>query len=136
MEPAFDDHGEVTGIAEFDYDLVERRTSSTGSGNPEFQEEMSKLTPEAVEVGLVIFRCLMRWLWQDGMKNPRGLLIRAIIMLWIFIPELHAMTLTRLAHGFGFNHKQSLGRYVDDFKIKFPYIKTPHMRVSQKRVEQ
>ena len=134
MDPAFDDHGEVTGVEEFDYDLVERRLSAD-LGSPECQEELSKLTPEEVESGLKLFRCLVRWLWQDGMKNANGLTIRSIIVCWIFIEELHPMTLTQMARGFGGRHKQSLGRWIDSFKRLFPYIKTPHMRFGPKRVE-
>jgi hypothetical protein len=131
MDTAFDNQGKVIGVEEFDYDLVERRLGEDLS-SPEAQEELSQLTPEEVQAGLKLFRALIRWQWQDGMKNPNGLTIRAIICCWIFIEELHPMTLTQMARGFGSRDKQSLGRWVDLFKKHFPFIKTPHMRFKLK----
>lgn len=131
MDTAFDEQGKVTGVEEFDYDLVERRLAEDLS-SPELREELSQLTPEEVEAGLKLFRCLVRWLWQNGMRNPNGLTIRAILVCWIFVEELHPMTLTQMARGFGCRHKQSLGRWMDAFKLQFPFIKTPHMRYNRK----
>jgi hypothetical protein len=127
MQTAFDEGGEITPIAEFDYDQVERRLTSDLS-NPELKEELDRMTPEEREAALKLFRCLVRWLWQDGMKNTDGLTIRSILVCWIFIEELHPMTLTQMARGFGGRHKQSLGRWVELFKQQFPFIRTPHMR--------
>jgi hypothetical protein len=125
--PAFDDKGDITRVEEFDYDLVERRLSEDLS-NPELREELAGLTPAEMEAGLKLFRCLVRWMWQDGMKNANGLTIRAIIVCWIFIEELAPMSLTQMARGFDGRDKQSLGRWMDNFKEMFGMIRTPHMR--------
>lgn len=127
METAFTDDGQITGVEEFDYDLVERRLAKDLS-NPELAKELAGMSEAEIEAALRMFRCLVRWLWQNGMKNPDGLTIRAILCCWIFVEELRPMTLTEMARGFGGRHKQSLGRWMESFKQNFPFIKTPHMR--------
>lgn len=125
-ESAYEDSGELVPVSQFDWAAVERnlRRDLEAIQDP---EELSKFTPEEREAALKLFRTLVRWLWQDGMKNTDGLTIRSIIVCWIFLEELHPLTLTQMARGFG-KHKQSLGRWVDDFKKRFSFIRTPHQR--------
>ena len=133
MDTAFDDQGRVVGVQHFDYDEIDSRLREN-LFSPEAQEELSQLTPEEVAAGLKLFRALVRWMWQDGMKNVNGLAIRSMIVCWIFIEELHPLTLTQVARGFG-RHKQSHGRWVEIFKRCFPMVKTPHMRFSPKKLK-
>ena len=132
MKPSFDEQGDITAIQEFDYAEVERRLSEDLSA-PELKEELAQMSPQEKEAALKIFSCLVRWLWQDGMKSPEGLTIRSILVCWIFLEELHGMSLTQMARGYGGRHKQSLGRWHDSFKAAFEFIKTPHMRFRGKR---
>ncbi len=80
-----------------------------------------------MDAALKVFSRLLEWIWQNGMKNSEGLTIRAVIACWIFLKHLRPLTLTQMARGFG-KKKQSLGRWVDDFKIAFPHIRNPHMK--------
>ena len=72
-------------------------------------------------------RKLFAWVWQGGMADDRGRQIRNAIVCWIFLEELRPLTMSQFARGLGL-HKQSLGRWIDDFKRQFPEIRTPHMR--------
>jgi hypothetical protein len=93
---------------------------------------LDRLPPEPdqtydIDLALKAFTHLVEWVWQDGMNNVEGLQIRASIVCWIFLPQLRPLTLTQMAQGFG-KKKQSLGRWVDDFKRCFPRIRIAHMK--------
>lgn len=81
-----------------------------------------KLSPAALEQ----FRKICSWIYQAPCKDLNGFFCRCAISIWIFIPELRVETLTNVAGSFG-KKKQSLGRWVDDFKLQFPEI-TNHMQ--------
>lgn len=115
----FSEDGERVPTVEFDFDQVDRVIFG----------RQQEIAPADMKIALKLFDAVMRWIWQGGMKDVRGMTIRAIISCWIFIPELRPTTLTDMARGFGLK-KQSLGRWHDDFKRHFPSIKTPHMRRS------
>ncbi len=119
---AFSDDGEPEPFVMPDFDAIDGEV---------FDREDSKLemSPEEIEVALKMFRTMVEWQFQNGMSNPNGLKIRAIIVCWVFLERLHSMTLTEMARGFGMK-KQSLGRWVDEFKIAFPYLKTEHMKTT------
>jgi hypothetical protein len=85
------------------------------------------LTPEQLEALLKIFRSLIGWLWQNGMKNPEGINIRATIPCWVFLSHLRPLTLSDLARASG-KQKQSIGKWVDEFKRAFPGIRNSHMK--------
>jgi hypothetical protein len=89
--------------------------------------DLSALTPEQMDVGLMVMDKLLKWVWQSGMKNSDGVKIRSIILCWICLKELRSLTMTDMATGYGLE-KQSLGRWVDEFKRKFPTVRIPHMR--------
>jgi hypothetical protein len=46
---------------------------------------------------------------------------------WFLIKELQPLSLTQLARMYG-KDKQSLGRWVDDFKRRFPGLRNCHMK--------
>ena len=119
---AHEEDGHITPVQQFDWEAVERNLFS-----PESVKELEELTQEDIDRALKMFDVVLRWVFQNGMKNSDGLKIRAIIVCWIFLKELRPYKLVDMATGFGMQ-KQSLGRWHDDFKIRFPGIKTPHMR--------
>jgi len=123
IKGGFGQDKKIVPIIEFDYEALDRNLF------PEQEAEQIKrdLSEEAIQVGLKLFALLMRWVWQDGSKNPDGIQIRAMIGCWISIEELRPLTLTELATGFG-KRKQSLGRHADNFKKTFPYLVNSHMR--------
>jgi hypothetical protein len=121
--PAHGEDGHFVPAIEFDYAAVEHNLFG------ESPESISEFSQEEVDRALKVLRTLLQWIWQDGMKNADGLKLRGIIVCWIFLKELRPLTLTELACGFDLK-KQSLGRWVDEFKLDFPKIKTCHMRTS------
>lgn len=124
FELAHDEDGQIVPIAHFNYAAVDRPGKNDcdddGEDDAELKEEAMRLAVEALID-------LLRWLWQNGMKNQDGMIIRTHIILWVFLKELHGMNLTELAAAFG-KHKQSYGRWVDDFKRRYPHIRNPHMK--------
>ena len=134
-EPAFDDEGQIIPSANFDYAAVESALGNSDLFDPESAAELISLTPAEMDAGLKLFRCLLRWMWQNGMRNTDGLTLRAIIVCWVFIEELQPLGLTQMARGYG-RYKQSLGRWMDNFKASFPMIKTPHMRYAKRKHRQ
>lgn len=117
-----DQAGRPTEQTDFDYDDIERKIFGADP-----KSELSQFSQEDIDGAVAVLRVLLQWIWQDGMKNADGLKIRAIICCWIFLHELRPLSLTELARGFNLE-KQSLGRWFDVFKRKFPAIKTCHMR--------
>jgi hypothetical protein len=83
---------------------------------------------ESREAAVAFLQKVMRWVFCDGSANPNGLAIRALIASWILLPELHELNETQLAHGFGFNAKQSIGRHIPSWKETFPEIRSPHLK--------
>lgn len=118
--------GALVPVQDFDYDAVDQNLFPGAT-----REELEQLTQTEIDAALKLFRLLLSWIWQSGMKNPEGIQIRAILVCWIFMKELRPLTLTQMATGFG-KKKQSLGRWHDNFKRRFPDIITPHMRPLQK----
>lgn len=88
-------------------------------------------TEDCTTESMIMARALMRkflgWAWQDGMRDPAGLMVRCIVLCWVFLPQLEILTLTELSLGFG-RTKQAIGKWVDKFKIAFPNIRNKHMR--------
>lgn len=113
--------GELVPIEQFDYDAVDRDLFDLDP------KELAGFTQKEIDAAFKMHDALMRWMWQNGMRNENGLQIRASILCWIFIPELRPMTETDLARVFG-KDKQSLNRWVVHFKKFFPFIKVPHFK--------
>lgn len=82
---------------------------------------------EEREKAVRLFVRLKSWDFGNGMADPQGLMIRAAVSSWAVVPLLRPLTLTKLAIGLGLK-KQSLGRWVDHFKRRFPEIRNSHMR--------
>lgn len=108
------ENGERIPVADFDYDAVDKSSQESNS-----QRE--------IDNAIKAFEKLLQWILQDGMNNPNGVKIRALVCCWIFLKVLRPQSLTEFARSYGMQ-KQSLGRWVDDFKRQFPDIKTVHMR--------
>jgi hypothetical protein len=119
-KPAHTDDGSLTAAVEFDYEIVERNLFPAA-------EPVESANQACIDGAALLFQRFARWIWQDGKKNPDGVKIRAMIVCWIFISELRALTETDLAIGFGMK-KQSIGRWVEQWKRDFPNIRSPHMR--------
>ncbi len=121
-EPGHAEDGHLEPTVGPDWDAIDR-----GAFHVEPESDDRTLTPEQAEAACRMFASLVEWIWQSGMKNPEGITIRAIIVCWRFVPELGSLTLTEMARGFG-KKKQSLGRWVDDFKRRFPFLVNCHMK--------
>lgn len=69
---------------------------------------------------------VVKWVYQRNSRNFQGIGIRALIVCWVWIPGLHGLTLTQLAGRFKMA-KQSIGRWVVDWKLRFPHCVSVHM---------
>lgn len=117
----FGENGERVPAADFDYDAVDKASSESTNQHD-------------IDAAVKVFERLLLWIFQDGMNNPDGVKIRAMICCWIFLKVLRPQNLTQFAKGYGM-YKQSLGRWVDDFKVKFPEVQTVHMRPINEHIE-
>jgi hypothetical protein len=114
-ELAHGEDGSLVHVDQFDWAKIEPESDLVG------------MDQESVDRAIVVMRSLLQWVWKNGMNNPEGLQLRAMIVCWLFLKELRPMQLSELARGFG-KKKQSVGRHVDDFKVHFPKFRSPHMR--------
>ena len=121
MKQPIGEDGRPAATSEIDFDLVDEHVFGA---RPDV--DLGMFSEEEIDRALTVLRVLLQWCWQDGMRNPQGLQIRASIMCWVFLKELRAMNLTELSTRFG-QHKQSVARWVQQFKRAFPYIRSPHM---------
>jgi hypothetical protein len=109
--------GKIVRAVDFDYSGVDAILGEIVQEKPSIQD---------IELALDAFRSLLKWIWQNGKNDSNGIQIRSMIVCWIFLEELRSLSMEDIANGFG-KHKQSLGRWHDDFKKQFPMIKTQHM---------
>jgi hypothetical protein len=124
---AFTDDHRPTAVTEFEWgevkEIIDALVEVDQAGDP--LERIDEETYDSFRKGL---EALFRWIYQDPYhRNLEGIQIRALIIAWICIPDLHPLTLTQLARMYG-KHKQSFGRWVDDFKRHFPRIRNCHMK--------
>lgn len=115
-----EDGGPVPTVG-FDYDSADQHSD----WKPE--SDLSEYSQEDIDRGVKVFTTLLSWIWQGGMQNPQGIMIRAIIACWVFLKPLRPLAESDLARGFGMK-KQSIGRWVVHFKRSFPRIKLAHFR--------
>ena len=108
MEHFFDDLSNVTLTVDFDWASVDECDVSMTEGNP-------------MEVALEAQRRIWAWVYQPPCEDLDGFLCRCIVASWIFVPQLREETMVHVAGRFG-KKKQSLGRWVADFKKVFPEI--------------
>ncbi len=125
-ELAHDEDGHLIESEGFDYASI-RMSETEMVEFVDVDTDLRALTPEQLAAGLEVMDKLLKWIWQSGMKNPDGVKIRSIILCWICLKELRSLSLTDMATGYGLD-KQSLGRWVDDFKRRYPTVRIPHMR--------
>lgn len=121
-DQAFGENGERIQVADFPYDLIDSVTETA--------TETEQLSQREIDAALALQRTLLAWIWQSGPSNMDGVKIRAIVSCWIFLKPLRPMSLTELAVGCGMD-KQSLGRWVENFKLMFPHIRIAHMRTTE-----
>lgn len=124
MSGEFLAHGEDGRPAlarDFDFDAIDRDLFKVDP------KELAGMTQKEIDAAFKLMDSILRWIWQNGMKNENGLQIRSMIACWIFLKELRPLTETDLARAFG-KDKQSIGRWFVDFKKAFPFIRTPHMK--------
>lgn len=119
----FDGRGEPIESVGFDYDGIDERLASGLSPNQAANHPTSEHAAE-----LTALKTILEWVLQKVPKNENGIQIRAVIAGWIFLPYLRTMNLTEVAAVIG-KDKQSLGRWVDDFKRRFPGVHVNHTRV-------
>ena len=113
MSQALDEDGHPIETTDFPYTELDQE-------EPLYSAQDFALAAEA-------FRRLIVWRYQDGSKNDDGVRIRNIIIDWFALKELHHLSMSQLARKHNL-YKQSIGRWVDDFKRAFPHAKTEHMR--------
>ena len=102
---------------DFPYDQVDR---DLGLIKPEDEYELT------VEVQ----RRIWLWVWQGDNRDLEGWLCRCAIMCWVFCDQLRSTSMSKMAKRIG-KKKQSLGRWVDDFKREFPLIAKQMKQMNQ-----
>jgi hypothetical protein len=114
---AFDENSQHIEFVDFPYDAID---------DPDpHGEVIGGLSHREQEAALKLFMAMIRWIFSTGHRD--GIFLRALLVCWIFLPDLHQKSMQSLAKDYD-KHKQSFGRWHDDFKKKFPHIKTVHMK--------
>lgn len=126
MELAHNEDGRLIQTVGFPYEEIAAHEGDSLEFN-EADTDLSQLSDRDMQAGLIVMDKLLKWVWQSGMRNPDGVKIRAIILCWICLKQLRSVTLTDMANGYGMD-KQSIGRWVDEFKRRYPTVRIPHMK--------
>ena len=105
----FDQEGQPEATTDFPYDEIDRRLSDPES------------PPTRVDGEGRLLKTVLEWVADKVPRHGNGLEIRATIAAWIFLPYLRGYTMTELAAMIG-RDKQSVGRWVDDFRKSFPGV--------------
>ncbi len=123
---AYDYGCEKVSSVEFDYDAVDKAMVEDVR---QFRKEIKDkpLTQKEIDRISTAVQTLMRWVCLSSLRNPNGIVLRFLIVCWQVLPELHEVQLTGLANMFG-KKKQSFGRWVDNFKVAFPWARSPHLK--------
>ena len=103
----FDDLGQVTETVDFQYAEIDTNCF----GNKQTQND-------GLEAACECQRQIWAWVYQPPCEDIDGFICRCIVASWIFVPQLRDYTMTEIAGRFG-KKKQSLGRWVADFKRQF-----------------
>lgn len=115
MNVGFDEHG-LAETVDFDYDAIDARMGNALTPNQAAVHPNSRN-----QESIVVLQEVLDWICQKVPKNQNGIEIRATIASWIFLPHLRTLNLTEVSALVG-RDKQSLGRWVDDFKKTFPGV--------------
>jgi len=119
-ERKFDDLSQVTQTVEFAYNEIDSRVFGVDA-------EQDKTTIEtALDMAIECQRQVWAWVYQPPLKDVDGFLCRATVACWVFVPHLRAYTMTEMAGRLG-KKKQSLERWMADFKKQFPAV-TAHLQ--------
>lgn len=124
-EYARDDKGNLIGVVQFDETHVERALG-------EFHEELEQFTPQEIEAALKVNKALLTWVWQNGNVRANGLGVRAAVLCWVFLEDVKKMKQSELSKVIGKSHRQSLNRWVMNFRDKFKF-KNHHMKSDEAR---
>lgn len=123
IETAFSENHSPQLVGDFDYDAIDERVFGVlGKEATEHQRDM------AVELA----RKWIAWVFNDtirkGVRNKSSIGLRAAALSWILLPEIHdRYSLTQFSIVLK-RDKQSMGRFVADFKKTFPGVHNRHMR--------
>lgn len=125
-------HGEDGSVIEsvpFPFDEIYAREEPA---TDDASERASNVREAATVMAVRMFQEVQRWVFQNAMNNPAGLIIRTKVACWNVLPEVQdTYTLTELA-GETNQDKQSFGRWQDDFKVRFPEVANYHKRTTTK----
>lgn len=111
----YDDNKEITLTTEFPWSEVDEKVFGVVEKSPDW-----------VESTLECQRRIWQWVYQGSCEDLDGFMCRSIVVCWVFVPVLRSYTMTEIAGRFG-KKKQSLGRWVVDFKKEFPDV-TAHLQ--------
>lgn len=104
---AFDETDKHSPHVDFDYAEVDRHLSNQPIEDAgEFME---------------VFRRVFNWMYQTPCEDLNGFFCRAVVVCWVFLPELRGKSMTYIAGRFG-KKKQSIERWTKDFKKEFPVL--------------
>jgi len=103
------------------YDENSLKTLTTDFPFHELDCEALDAKEEAMEMACEAAHRVWEWIYQPACKDLDGFTCRCIVACWVFVPMLRGYSMTDIASRFG-KHKQSLGRWVDDFKLQFPEV--------------
>jgi hypothetical protein len=133
IEFGFSEDGSRCAVTQFDYDAVDAAFTQdlssyfkTKKPRKAHAEKPEEFTVKELDAAIKVIDRLLCWIWANGMRNPEGVKIRAIVACWILLKPLRVFSLTGVSKLYG-KKKQSLGRWVDQFKQDFRFL-TPHMR--------
>ena len=122
MSNGYDEQG-ITLTCDFDWKQVEHDLDG-----PDAPPD----TDQLVETICACQNRIWEWVYHAPCRDLDGFMCRAIIATWVFYSPMRAYSMTEIAGRFG-KKKQSLGRWVVDFKIQFPEIvkHLAHLRNTQ-----
>lgn len=103
----YEDDGSQTLAVDFSY--------------PELEQLNHRYEFDPIDMACQCQRKVWEWVWQGDCRDKEGFFVRAAIACWIFVPALRDYTLTTMAGRVG-KKKQSLGRWIEDFKKTFPEL--------------
>ncbi len=109
----FDESGS-TLVCDFDFAAVD--SALAGTVDP---VEAARISP--TEAACECQRQIWAWVYSPPCEDMDGFTCRSIIACWVFVPQLREYTMTQIAQRFG-KKKQSLGRWVADFKVQFKEV--------------
>ena len=122
MDQGYDEAG-ITLTCDFDWHQVEQ----------DLDGDNSRLAnSDAIDAICECQQRIWEWVYHAPCRDLDGFMCRAIIATWVFYSPMRAYSMTEIAGRFG-KKKQSLGRWVVDFKIQFPEIvkHLAHLRNAQ-----